>query len=298
MPYQETILNFLTAAWLGAVGACIGSFLNVVAYRVPRGESLVRGGSSCPQCGHPIRAWHNVPVVGWLILRGKCRDCNAQISPRYLLVEAAVSLMFFVLAYVELFSGGANLPGGPMSYYENAALNVWSPRWPLIGAYVYHCTLLALLVTIALMDSDGSRAPKPFLAAGVAVGVAAQLIWWPKLFFAWPVADVPYARLLFGVGFALSVVFSVLLCLTPLFQRVKNLLGAYPATVYSPMLIGAYLGYLTATQVFLGSLPIALALRFATRRALSFTTATAYAVPAASFLVLCFWKPLAPYLRH
>ncbi|MEM9352452.1 MAG: prepilin peptidase [Planctomycetota bacterium] len=296
MPYQEAILNFLTAAWLGSVGACIGSFLNVVAYRVPRGESVVRGGSACPQCGHAIRAKHNVPVVSWLILRGKCRDCSAPIPARYVLVEVAVGLMFFMLAYAELFSGGANLPGRPINFFPGAALNVWYPRWPLIGAYLYHCTLLALLVTIALMDSDRVRTPKPFLAAGVAVGVASQLTWWPKLFFAWSEKDIPYAPLLYGGGVILSMVFGLLLSLTPPYQRAKKLRGSYPATVFSPILIGAYLGYVAAVQIFIVSLPIALALWLATRRSVSFTTAAAYAIPTATLLFLCFWKQLAPFL--
>jgi leader peptidase (prepilin peptidase)/N-methyltransferase len=72
----------------------IGSFLNVVAYRLPRGESLVRPGSRCPSCGTPIKARDNLPVLGWLLLRGRCRSCGAPISPRYPAVEAATALVF------------------------------------------------------------------------------------------------------------------------------------------------------------------------------------------------------------
>lgn len=71
-----------------ALGACLGSFINVVAYRLPREESLVRPRSRCPKCGKPI-AWHdNVPVFGWLLLGGRCRHCRKTISPRYPAVEA------------------------------------------------------------------------------------------------------------------------------------------------------------------------------------------------------------------
>ena len=70
------------------LGAIIGSFLNVVAYRLPRGESLLHPRSRCPQCETPIKPYDNVPVLGWLWLRGRCRACGAPISARYPLVEA------------------------------------------------------------------------------------------------------------------------------------------------------------------------------------------------------------------
>src|SRR5437764_262668 len=70
------------------LGLVWGSFLNVVIHRVPRGESVVRPGSKCPACGKPIRAWDNVPVFSWLILRGKARCCGVKVSPRYPIVEA------------------------------------------------------------------------------------------------------------------------------------------------------------------------------------------------------------------
>jgi leader peptidase (prepilin peptidase)/N-methyltransferase len=75
---------------VGAVllGLGFGSFLNVVVHRLPRGESLVRPRSRCPGCGAPVRPRDNVPLLGWLLLRGRCRDCAAPISPRYPLVEA------------------------------------------------------------------------------------------------------------------------------------------------------------------------------------------------------------------
>ncbi len=83
---------------IGVLGACLGSFLNVVLHRWPRGESIVWPGSRCPKCGHAIRAWHNLPVIGWLLLRGKCYDCHAPISPKYPLIEAAVGVLFVLAA--------------------------------------------------------------------------------------------------------------------------------------------------------------------------------------------------------
>lgn len=78
-------------------GLAIGSFLNVVIWRVPRGESVVSPPSACPRCGHAIRARDNVPVLSWILLRGRCRDCGEPISPRYPLVEAATGVLFVLV---------------------------------------------------------------------------------------------------------------------------------------------------------------------------------------------------------
>jgi len=74
-------------AGIALLGLCLGSFLNVVIWRLPRGESLVRPGSRCPACGVPLRRRDNLPLLGWLLLRGHCRGCAAPISPRYPVVE-------------------------------------------------------------------------------------------------------------------------------------------------------------------------------------------------------------------
>lgn len=87
----------------GLLGAVIGSFLNVVAHRVPRGESLLSPGSRCPDCGAPVRPYDNIPVVSWLLLRGRCRSCGARISPRYPLVELATALAFAAVVAVRGF---------------------------------------------------------------------------------------------------------------------------------------------------------------------------------------------------
>src|SRR6185312_15631271 len=83
---------------VGLLGLAVGSFLNVVIHRVPRDESLIRPGSHCPRCGSPVRRRHNVPVLGWLVLRGRCADCKTPISARYPLVEAATGALFVAVA--------------------------------------------------------------------------------------------------------------------------------------------------------------------------------------------------------
>jgi leader peptidase (prepilin peptidase)/N-methyltransferase len=87
----------MSIAFLGAFGAAIGSFVNVVAYRLPRRESLVKPRSRCPQCGTQIAGYDNVPVFSWIVLRGRCRHCKAPIPVRYPLVEALTALLFVVV---------------------------------------------------------------------------------------------------------------------------------------------------------------------------------------------------------
>jgi leader peptidase (prepilin peptidase)/N-methyltransferase len=81
----------------GVLGLVVGSFLNVVVHRVPRGISLSRPGSRCPACAHPIRYRHNVPVLSWMMLRGRCADCAAPISIRYPAVELATATLFVAI---------------------------------------------------------------------------------------------------------------------------------------------------------------------------------------------------------
>src|SRR4029079_2232028 len=87
---------------LALLGLAVGSFLNVVVYRLPAGQSLLAPSSYCPCCGHPVRPWHNVPVLGWLMLRGRCADCRSPISPRYPVVELVTCGLFVALG-IQLF---------------------------------------------------------------------------------------------------------------------------------------------------------------------------------------------------
>ena len=84
----------MNAAFAAPLGLLIGSFLNVVAYRLPRGESLLWPASHCPGCDEPIKPYDNVPVLSWLLLRGACRNCDTRISPRYPAIEALTALAF------------------------------------------------------------------------------------------------------------------------------------------------------------------------------------------------------------
>lgn len=132
------------AVLAGAFGLLIGSFINVVAYRLPRGESLVHPGSHCPHCGAAIRPYDNVPVLSWLLLRGRCRRCHAAISPRYPIVEATCAALAAAIVVVK----------GPDS-------DVWLPL-----------VLAALLVPIALIDFEHRIIPNVITGPGAIAAVA------------------------------------------------------------------------------------------------------------------------------
>ncbi|MEJ2638838.1 MAG: prepilin peptidase [Desulfosarcinaceae bacterium] len=84
---------WIAQVWVFFVGTCVGSFLNVVIYRLPAGLSLVRPGSRCPHCETPVRFYDNIPILSWLILRGRCRTCKGAIAVRYPLVELLTGLL-------------------------------------------------------------------------------------------------------------------------------------------------------------------------------------------------------------
>ena len=141
---------------VGALGALIGSFLNVVVYRVPRGKSIVSPPSACGSCGHVVRGYDNIPLVSWLVLRGKCRDCSSAISVRYPLVELAGAVFFVVVAvrFAPALTGPdaiGMLAGGILA----------------LVAFLY---LAAITIALALIDIDTHRLPNVIVLPAYAVG--------------------------------------------------------------------------------------------------------------------------------
>jgi hypothetical protein len=180
----EFSLEFLLAAsaalllaWLFGVGASVGSFLNVVAYRLPLRINLIRPSSRCPHCGHRIRLYDNLPVLGWFFLRGKCRDCRGPISFRYPLVEMLMGTAFVLVALGELFfvphAEGVAIAG------TRPALTTWEP-WPLWLAYGLHVLLVSTLIGAALVDYDGHAVPRRLFAPVLTTGLILPLLW-PEL---------------------------------------------------------------------------------------------------------------------
>jgi len=137
----------------GVLGLIIGSFLNVVVWRLPRGESLSHPGSACPKCGHAIRWWDNIPVVSWLLLRAKCRDCGEPISGRYPAVEVATGVFF----------------GGIALWVITGGLPVQSD-FAVIIATASFLYLAAITVALALIDLDIHKLPNKIVLPAYIVG--------------------------------------------------------------------------------------------------------------------------------
>ena len=170
-PFDDAWSTAMIAAvvtWLISVGCCVGSFLNVVIYRGPLGLSVVRPGSFCPKCKHAIRWQHNVPVLGWLMLRGKCYDCGVRISARYPVVEFLVGALFGGLAWVEIVSPGSASNLGPPRTVPLHSLESFVE-------YGYHLMLLSGLFCLTLIEWDGRRVPWTMGAFVLLVGLLAPL---------------------------------------------------------------------------------------------------------------------------
>ena len=163
-------LGWLLGVWLFAVGAAVGSFLNVVVYRLPAGKSLAYPGSSCPKCGHPIRWYHNIPLLSWLLLRGRCHDCGAKISSTYPLVELAGGLLFVGLAALEVWPPLLKA-AGELAFMPHAS------GGEIVARYCYHLWLLATLLAASLIERDGKVVPRRMIWLGIAVGLAAAAGW-------------------------------------------------------------------------------------------------------------------------
>jgi leader peptidase (prepilin peptidase)/N-methyltransferase len=142
-------LHWIYGLFSFALGSCIGSFLNVVIYRLPAGLSLLYPPSRCPHCEHPLAPYDNVPVVGWLALGGRCRYCKTPISPRYPLIEALTGLLFVLIFQVKGFSG--------------LTLGYW--------------ILSSWLIALALIDWDTLTLPDSLTRSGLVAGLCFQLTW-------------------------------------------------------------------------------------------------------------------------
>jgi leader peptidase (prepilin peptidase)/N-methyltransferase len=156
------------AALAFAGGLVAGSFVGVVAHRVPRGESIVGPRSRCPHCGTRIAAYDNVPVLSWLLLRGRCRHCGGRISPRYPLVELALGILFAGTVLV-LWDDGAELALGLVFVSVLAAVTLTDLERRVIPNTI---VLTGAVIGIAIVaGTDPGSLPERAIAAVAAGGV-------------------------------------------------------------------------------------------------------------------------------
>jgi leader peptidase (prepilin peptidase)/N-methyltransferase len=157
--------------FIAALGLFVGSFLNVCIYRIPRGESIIWPGSKCPRCGKPIKPWDNIPVLSYLILKGKCRYCSESISVRYPIVELLSALLAVSLLYR------------------------FGPGVRYIIYYVWACTLLV----ITFIDLDYQIIPDRLSLGGIVIGILA-LRW----------LDVGYKDALIGLALGIGMLLAII----------------------------------------------------------------------------------------
>jgi len=165
----------ISAAWFFAIGACCGSFLNVVVYRLPRRESLL-GRSRCPSCRQAIWARDNVPVWGWIHRGGRCRACWLPIASRYPRVELAVGVAFLVLAMCEVALWSMNLTGPTRHHRLGFAATLFEGQSLLLWRFTFHALLIMFLLAWALVIHDRQVVPWSLTVTGCLTIVIVTLV--------------------------------------------------------------------------------------------------------------------------
>ena len=257
--------------WIAVVpvvaGLVIGSFLNVCIHRLPRGLSVIRPRSRCPGCSKPIPAGDNIPILSFLLLKGRCRACHAFISRRYPLVEAATAVLF---------------------------LGAWS-RFEWSSAFVICCLFLALILTLTVIDLYHRILPDVLTVGGLAAGILLSPLQDPG-FFRWetgPASLPAWDHLgfsLLGAGLGGGFLWLV----AALYRRFSGVDGMGFGDVKMTAMLGAFLGWRCALlSVFVGSVIGAAAGSIYMRTR---SKGRSYPLPFGTFLgvasaVAAFWGP-------
>lgn len=234
---------WLTCVFVAIFGAIIGSFLNVVIHRLPREESIVFPNSKCPSCGAKIRSFDNLPVISYLILRGRCRSCRAPISPRYPAVEALTGLLYAAVFLVDVYwRGGLNI------------------------VILFDLVFVTALVALIFIDAEHMLLPNAITYPGIVFAVIARLalplLVGPEafedlpslaggLFSNWPLWAASLGSAVLG---ALMGGGSLWL-MGWLWERLRGVEAMGLGDVKMMFMVGAYLGWrLTILTIFLGVL--------------------------------------------
>jgi prepilin signal peptidase PulO-like enzyme (type II secretory pathway) len=165
------VLEVFTATWCFVMGSVIGSFLNVVIYRMPLGLNISKPKSRCPVCETPIRTRDNLPILGWILLRGKCRYCQSSISMRYPIVEAIVGCFFLLLYLALVHSGGQFLPYRIPNRSWGVYQMMEGRTWDLIALDLYYSYLFIVVLAAAYIQYDGQIIPRRLLIWCFLIGI-------------------------------------------------------------------------------------------------------------------------------
>jgi len=210
------------------LGLIIGSFLNVCIFRIPKGESVVYPGSHCPNCQAPIHAWQNLPLLSYLILRGKCRSCGQGISWVYPLVEAVTGLGFFLVFW----------------------------KYGLSAQFFVNVVFLSLIIVLIFIDLFERLLPNILTLGGLGFGLLVSPLQSPEFFPGSSVATGPliwqqYLDSLLGILVGGGFLWGV----AELYLRVKKVEGMGFGDIKMMAMVGAFLGWRFAwLTILIGSL--------------------------------------------
>jgi leader peptidase (prepilin peptidase)/N-methyltransferase len=225
----------MVLAFLFAVGAAVGSFLNVCIYRIPARINLLWPPSRCPGCASAIAARDNVPILGWLALRGRCRSCGRSISARYPLVEALIAVLF-AAAYPAVL---ASLPGDLL----DSGLELAAAR------FLLDALLIALVITAAFVAHDTGRVPLRLSVAGMLIGLVLGTVL-PGARTATQIVATPAAGFAIGaLGMVLGGAAAWLACLAARVIGRPEAIGGDDVALLA--MLGAFLGWPGAIPILL-----------------------------------------------
>lgn len=246
---MESISAYLIGAFVFIFGLIIGSFLNVVIYRVPKKESIVFPGSHCPACNAIIKPYDNIPVFSYMILGGKCRNCETSISPIYPAVELLVAVLFF-LAFIK--------SGDQFQIYQSAYDEIPARFWlSLIGDLVF----ISFIIPLVFIDYRYKLLPDALTYPGLLILLVMRLIAPDQ----WLLA---HTQKLFGLAgkpdWIVALVGSLLGAIVgggslwlvrEAYYRLRRVEGMGQGDIKMMAMVGAYLGWqLTLLTIFTGSL--------------------------------------------
>jgi leader peptidase (prepilin peptidase) / N-methyltransferase len=220
-------------------GLVFGSFLNVVIYRVPRGQSVVKPRSACPNCGSEIRAYDNIPVLSWVILRGRCRDCGHPISARYAIVELLCGFLFVT------------------AFFYAAPADTIVALWTFLKL----CAFFFLLLPLIFIDFEHHLLPDALTLPGILLGLIFSLfvpvgglptfVTRKMLALRWPLPAISAVDSLVGAALGALFIYAV----GEIYFRVRHVEGMGFGDVKLMAMVGAFLGAkLALVTIFTGAI--------------------------------------------
>jgi leader peptidase (prepilin peptidase)/N-methyltransferase len=235
------MIRILGTVFAGLLGLAFGSFLNVCLSRWPAGESVVSPRSHCRHCNHTLAWWENIPLVGWLVLRGRCRSCRSSIGWRYPLVELAVGALWAISAW-QVLDPSLYPDSLPVFYYDAVA--------HAVGNF----TFFWLLVALAMLDADNLWLPDWITLPGIALGFF-FIVLRATLSAAMPIIDksgsMKYAAGHAALGSILGILAAALILLIRwLYRLIRHREGIGLGDVKLMAMLAAWLGLPGALLAF------------------------------------------------